>query len=157
MANKKVRKKTKLTKKEKLFCEYIVEGRKGADAYIDSGMATKHEKTDRTVCRRKAFIYKNKPLFKEYIKELEEIVDDEIILNTRDCIRLLSDQALNGVIAEKPMKDKDGSIVIVKYNDAKLQQEAMRTIITHNDNIGDKGSEKITVVFENNSEEELED
>lgn len=151
------RKKRKLNKKDKLFCQYIVEGRKGADAYIDSGMATKNEKKDRMECGRKAYRYKNKPLYKEYIKELEEIVDEDVKLNIREIVNQLSIIAKEGIITEKPMKDENGEIIITKYKDAKFNMEAYKILVSHYDNMNDKGEEKVTVVFENNSEDDLED
>ena len=53
--------------------------------------------------------------------------------------------------------DENGKIIIAKYKDAKFNMDAYKILVSHYDNINDKGEEKIQIIFSDDSEKDLED
>ena len=145
---------SKITMKEEIFCQAIVDGLNNLEAYRKAG----YSKNTNEIDRKKAWVIKNKPNVKARIEELLKMVEDETIMNRREVLQKLTLMASGITTEENIVSDKDGNYTIVSTKvKGKEQAKALELLgkfyklYTEKQEIG--GNVGVNITFEDDLDE----
>ena len=145
---------SKITMKEEIFCQAIVDGLNNLEAYYKAGYTKNNSQND----RKKAWVIKNKPNVKARIEELLKMVEDETIMSRREVLQKLTLMASGITTEENIVADKDGNYTIVPTKvKGKEQAKALELLgkfyklYTEKQEIG--GTVGVNITFEDDLDE----